>query len=76
MPAEFTLGRLQTVVEAIAGQAVHKQNFRRLVTQQDLVEPTGGTDSETGGRPARLYRFRRDVLDERGIAGTKLPGTR
>lgn len=76
MADEFTLGRLQAVVEAIAGQAVHKQNFRRLVTQQDLVEPTGGTDSDTGGRPARLYRFRRDVLDERGIAGTKLPGTR
>ena len=48
----------------------------RLVTQQDLVEPTGGTDSDTGGRPARLYRFRRAVLDERGVAGTKLPRPR
>lgn len=76
MPDAFTLGQLQTAVEAIAGQAVHKQNFRRLVTQQDLVEPTGDTDSDTGGRPARLYRFRRAVLDERGVAGTKLPRTR
>ncbi len=76
MPDTFTLGQLQVAVEAIAGQAVHKQNFRRLVTQQDLVEPTGETDSDTGGRPARLYRFRRGVLDERGVAGTKLPRTR
>ena len=76
MPQAFTLGQLQTTVEAIAGQAVHKQNFRRLVTQQDLVEPTGGTHSGTGGRPARLYRFRRAVLDERGVAGTKLPRPR
>ena len=76
MPDAFTLGRLQTAVEALAGQALHKQNFRRLVMQQDLVEPTGGTDTETGGRPARLYRFRRAILDERTVAGTKLPRTR
>lgn len=76
MPQAFTLGQLQVTVEAIAGQQVHKQNFRRLVTQQDLVEPTGGTDSDTGGRPARLYRFRREVLDERQVAGTKLPRPR
>lgn len=76
MPGAFTLGQLQTAVEALAGQALHKQNFRRLVMQQDLVEPTGDTDTETGGRPARLYRFRRSILDERTIAGTKLPRTR
>lgn len=76
MPESFTLGQLQTTVEALAGQALHKQNFRRLVTQQDLVEPTGETHSETGGRPARMYRFRRAVLDERQVAGTKLPRTR
>ena len=76
MPESFTLGQLQVTVEALAGQALHKQNFRRLVTQQDLVEPTGETHAETGGRPARMYRFRRAVLDERQVAGTKLPRTR
>lgn len=76
VPDPFTLGRLQAVVEALAGQPVHKQNFRRLVTGQDLVEETGETSTETGGRPARLYRFRRSVLDERQVAGTKLPSAR
>jgi hypothetical protein len=76
MPDSFTLGQLQAVVEALAGQALHKQNFRRLITQQDLVEDTGRTDSRTGGRPAKLYAFRRDVVDERGAAGTTLPVTR
>ena len=75
MPAEFTLGRLQGCVEALAGQPVHTQNFRRLVEQQHLVESTGRT-AGTGGRPARLYRFRREVLDERQAAGTKLPSPR
>ena len=76
VPDSFTLGRLQATVEALAGQSLHTQNFRRLVTQQDLVEPTGGTEGRTGGRPARLYRFRREVLDERQVAGTKLPRPR
>lgn len=74
MPETFTLGQLQDVVEAVAGQEVHKQNFRRAVEHQHaLVEPTDDLTRSTGGRPARLYRFRRDVLDERQQAGTKLP---
>ncbi len=73
LPPEFTLRQLQDCVEARAGTAVHTQNFRRLVEQQQLVEETGGVDSATGGRPARLYRFRREVLQQRHEAGTKLP---
>ena len=45
----------------------------RLVEQQQLVEETGGVDSSTGGRPARRYRFRREVRQQRDVAGTKLP---
>ena len=61
---------------ALAGKAVHTQNFRRLVEQQALVEETGAMDASTGGRPARLYRFRREILQQRHAAGTKLPTTR
>ncbi len=60
-------------MEALAGRLLHKQNFRRLIEQQDLVEETGDVAAETGGRPAKLFRFRRDVLAERAVAGTKLP---
>jgi hypothetical protein len=76
LPETFTLGQLQGVVEALAGRPVHTQNFRRLVTGQELVEDTGERDTGTGGRPARLFRFRREVLEERSLAGTKLPGVR
>ncbi|WP_438616812.1 NrtR DNA-binding winged helix domain-containing protein [Proteus mirabilis] len=55
---------------------MHKQNFRRLIEQQDLVEETGAISAETGGRPAKLFRFRHEVLAERAIAGTKLPLSR
>ena len=73
LPPTFTLLQLQRTVEALAGRRLHKQNFRRLIEQQDLVEDTGTMATDTGGRPAKLVAFRRDVLDERAIAGTKLP---
>jgi hypothetical protein len=76
MPAEFTLLQLQRSVEALAGRLVHKQNFRRLIEQQQLVEETGAIAADTVGRPAKLFRFRHAVLAERAIVGTKLPLSR
>lgn len=73
LPDTFTLLQLQRVVEALAGQRLHKQNFRRLVDRGGLVEGTGRT-ADTGGRPAELFRFRRDVLRERPQPGVGLPG--
>jgi hypothetical protein len=75
MHEEFTLFELQKVVEAILGPHLHKQNFRRMVEGCRLVEPTGGLRMRTGGRPAQLYRFRRDVIYERASRGVRLkPG--
>src|ERR1700747_2355693 len=72
MPPVFTLLQLQRTVEALSGVRLHKQNFRRLVEQQGLVEETGGISAATGGRPARLVRFRREVLLERPAPGLRL----
>ena len=74
MPDEFTLTELQRTVEAISGRHLHKQNFRRLVDAAALVEPTGETSTATGGRPAALFRFRRDVAQERPAPGLRLGG--
>lgn len=71
IPAEFTLTSLQNTVEAISGRLLHKQNFRRLVETSQLVEPTGGRTT-TGGRPAALFRFRREVLAERPAPGIRV----
>lgn len=76
MPPVFTLLQLQRTVEALAGRLVHKPNFRRLIEQQELVEEAGETTADTIGRPAKLFRFRHAVLDERAVAGTKLPLSR
>lgn len=73
LPDSFTLLQLQNTVEALAGLPLHKQNFRRLVEGQGLVEETGAMTRGVSGRPAKLFAFRREVLQERAAAGTKLP---
>ena len=73
MPETFTLLQLQRCIEALAGRLLYKQNFRRLIEAQELVEETGDMSQDTGGRPAKLFRFRRAVFAERDIAGSKLP---
>ena len=74
MPPVFTLLELQRTVESLSGTRLHKQNFRRLVETAALVEPTGETSTETGGRPAAQFRFRRDVVQERPAPGLRLGG--
>jgi hypothetical protein len=72
MNDEFTLFELQRTVEAILGPHLHKQNFRRLVESAGLVEPTGEVRAKTGGRPAKLFRFRHEVLLERPSTGVRV----
>ena len=74
LPEAFTLLQLQRTVEALAGVRLHKQNFRRLVERGALVEGTGRVEPATGGRPAELFRFRREVQHERPAPGVGLPG--
>ncbi len=69
----FTLLELQQTMEALAGHSLHKPNFRRLIEQQELVEETGNFTSGLAGRPAKLFRFRSSVIEERSFSGTKLP---
>ena len=75
-PDTFTLSALQAAAEAVAGLSLHKQNFRRGVERAGLVQATGVFSSDTGGRPAELFRFvGADTLG--GPApGLTLPGQR
>jgi hypothetical protein len=73
LPSEFTLLELQRVVEALTGLRLHKQNLRRLVDRAGLVEGTGRVRPQPRGRPAELFRFRREVVRERPAPGVGLP---
>ncbi len=76
MAPSFTLLELQRTVEALSGIRLHKQNFRRLVADQGLVEGTGKFSAPARGRPAELFRFRREVLRERPAPGLRLSSRR
>ena len=65
LPETFTLLQLQQTVEALTGMRLHKQNFRRLVENGDFLEPTRGVEKAARGRPAKLYRFRKEVVRTR-----------
>jgi hypothetical protein len=72
-PPEFTLSALQRNVEAIAGVSLHKQNFRRGLERTELVEGLGRLDAGTGGRPAELFRYRREQAAQGPTGGLALP---
>ena len=66
----------EAAAEAVAGLSLHKQNFRRGVERTGLVQPTGVFTSDTGGRPAELFRHVRPEPGDGGAFGLSLPGQR
>jgi 8-oxo-dGTP diphosphatase len=63
LPERFTLRELQQAYETVLGEELDKGNFRSKLRKSGVVEPTERY-RETGGRPARLYRFRDDAVAE------------
>lgn len=63
LPERFTLSELQSAYEVILGEKLDRGNFRKKLRKAAVVEPTRERRT-TGGRPARLYRFRDDAVAE------------
>ena len=63
LPECFTLSELQSAYEVILGEKLDRGNFRKKLRKAAVVEATRGYRN-TGGRPARLYRFRDDAVAE------------
>jgi 8-oxo-dGTP diphosphatase len=62
-PPEFTVAELRRVYETVWGTTLDPRNFHRKVTgTPGFLEPTEGTTSRDGGRPAQLYRMGRVAL--------------
>jgi 8-oxo-dGTP diphosphatase len=61
MPEEFSLRELQEAYMIILNDhKLDKANFRKKIHEARIVEPVNRYKT-TGGRPARLYRFRKDA---------------
>ncbi len=63
LPETFTLRELQQAYEVVLDEKLDKGNFRSKLRKADVVEPTPRY-RQTGGRPARLYRFKADAVAE------------
>ena len=63
LPEKFTLRELQDTYEIVLGAKLDKGNFRSKLRKSNVVEMVDGY-RDTGGRPARLYRFREDAVAE------------
>jgi len=59
LPTEFTLRMLQEIHEAVRGEPVNKDSFRRRMLASGLLEATGAHERDVVHRPAELYRFTR-----------------
>ena len=57
LPLEFTLRELQEVHEAVRGEPLNKDSFRRRMLASGLLEATGSHERDVLHRPAELYRF-------------------
>jgi ADP-ribose pyrophosphatase YjhB (NUDIX family) len=57
LPKLFTLKQLQSLYEAIYGEATDKRNFRKRVAGMDFIEKTGKVDKQGSKRGAALYCF-------------------
>jgi 8-oxo-dGTP diphosphatase len=69
LPEKFTLGKLQSVYEAILGRPLDKRNFRRKLALLGILKPLREWQ-RTGRKPAQLFRFaaaRFEKLKDKGI---------
>lgn len=57
LPGEFTLRQLQDIHEAVRGEGVNKDSFRRRMLASGHLEATGNHERNVTWRPAELYRF-------------------
>jgi 8-oxo-dGTP diphosphatase len=72
LPNEFTLSELQAAYEIVLGETLpdphkglDKRNFRRRILEAGiLVETSRYREGESQGRPARLYRYKKNAVTE------------
>ncbi|GJM40137.1 MAG: NUDIX hydrolase [Ardenticatenaceae bacterium] len=64
LPDIFTLSELQKAYEIILAESLDKRNFRRKILTSEILEETGEKKKEGEGRPAMLYRYRKDAVAE------------
>ena len=65
LPNEFTLTELQAAYEIVLGEKLDKRNFRRRILEAGILAETSKyREGEGQGRPAQLYRYKKNAVTE------------
>jgi len=64
LPEYFTLNNLQSLYEVILDQHFDNRNFRKKILRIPYLVETDNTESNVNHRPAKLYRFDKDIYDK------------
>ncbi|MBI5002343.1 NUDIX hydrolase [Candidatus Woesearchaeota archaeon] len=57
LPKRFTLSELQKLYEVILEKSLDKRNFRKRISQLEILKEVAETKMEGAHRPAQLYQF-------------------
>lgn len=57
-PKDFTLPELQATYEHLLGKKLDRRNFRKKIIKLDILDDTMDKNTNTNGRPAKLYCFK------------------
>ena len=60
-PYEFTIPEIQKTYEAIFNKKFDRRNFRKKILSLNLIEDTQKTGKFEGRKPAKLYRFKKNI---------------
>jgi 8-oxo-dGTP diphosphatase len=64
LPKEFTLTELEQAFEIITGKEIDKRNFRKKLLKLGLLNELPRMKSGARHRPAKLYAFKSDTVQE------------
>lgn len=61
--SDFTLPELQKMYEVAYEKTFDRRNFRKKLINMNIIEDTGFKNKSEFGRPAKLYRFKKNDLN-------------
>lgn len=63
-PEGVTMPELQKVYEAILNKKFDRRNFRKKIINLDLIEDTNTSETFQGNRPAKIYKFKKEIKEK------------
>lgn len=61
-PDTFTLPDICNAYKSILDKDIDRRNFRKKLLSNKIIEPTGTFETVEGKKPAKLYRFCKDIV--------------